>query len=202
MPWLYGGAKCNRLIVKGLQKTTTPHPVAWRQADTGPKKDLVMRSPKAKLRPTFRDAMVTWLNGMEWTFFATLTTPYEMNLRNARSLAERTNRSWSLMADGQCRFLWVAERNQLRDGHHLHALVKVPDNFTHPHLHAALCEAYQAMAGGKVETIDRATGKTKYRQWARIDLRRFDKRRNASGYLSKYMTKANELLDWDIYGNA
>jgi hypothetical protein len=157
-----------------------------------------MRSPKAKVQ-TFHQALSTWMGDMDWTFFATLTTRYPMTLKSARRLAERTHTSWSLMTGGDCRMLWVAERNELRDGHHLHALVAVPDAFRAPHLHHALCEAYQAMAGtGTVERIDKATGKAKYTQWSRIDLQRYDKRRNASGYLTKYMTKANELLDWDL----
>lgn len=143
--------------------------------------------------------MCTLFDGMEWTFFATLTTPYEMSLPSARRLAERTHLMWTRMAGGQCRLLWVAERNQLRDGHHLHALVCLPDQFRQPHLHAALCEAYSVAAvGGKAITNE--GGKVTYERRARIDLKRYDKRRNASGYLSKYMTKSSQLLDWDILG--
>jgi hypothetical protein len=136
---------------------------------------------------------------MDWTFFATFTTPYEMTLPSARRLADRVHSMWGRMADGQCRILWVAERNELRDGHHLHALVWMPENFRHPHLHAALCEAYSVAAvGGKALSND--GGKVTYERRARIDLQRYDKRRNASGYLSKYMTKGRDLLDWDILG--
>ena len=134
---------------------------------------------------------------MDWTFFATFTTPYEMTLPSARRLADRVHSMWGRMADGQCRILWVAERNELRDGHHLHALVWMPENFRQPHLHAALCEAYSVAAvGGKALSND--GGKVTYERRARIDLQRYDKRRNASGYLTKYMTKSRDLLDWDI----
>lgn len=157
-----------------------------------------MTSSKAKLRTEFREAVVGWCGGMEWTFFATFTTPYAMTLKSARSLAGRTHNSWSRMTNGQCMILWVAEKNELRDGHHLHALVWVPDHFKQRHLHYALCEAYQVCAGAKAETIDKRTGKVTYRSWSRIDLQAYDKRRNAGGYLTKYMTKSSELLDWDI----
>lgn len=157
-----------------------------------------MRSAIPKI-PSFRDAVVDWIGGQDWTFFATLTTPYQMSLRSARRLAERTHRSWDRMANGHCTMLWVAEKNELRDGHHLHALVRVPDEFHAPHLHKAMCEAYQVQAGGTVDTIDRTTGAVKFTKWSRIDLQRFDRRRNAAGYLAKYMTKGNELLDWDVY---
>lgn len=135
---------------------------------------------------------------MDWTYFATMTTPYEMTLKSARRLAENTHRSWSRMTGRQCRLLWVAERNELRDGHHIHGLVWVPDNFRDPHLHYALCEAYQVCTGAKAQTIDKRTGKVKYDKWSRIDLQAYDKKRNAGGYLTKYMTKASSLLDWDI----
>lgn len=138
------------------------------------------------------------MGGMDWTFFATLTTPYQMTLKSARRLAERTHTSWSRLAAGDCTMLWVAERNELRDGHHLHALIRVPDAFRQPHLHAALCEAYQVQTGGTVARIDKATGKTTWSRWSRIDLQAYDRRRNAGGYLTKYMTKANSLLDWDL----
>lgn len=134
---------------------------------------------------------------MDWTFFATFTTPYEMTLKSARRLAGRVHSTWGRMSDGQCRILWVAERNELRDGHHLHALVWMPENFRHPHLHAALCEAYSVAAVGG-QAISNEGGKVTYKRRARIDLQRYDKRRNASGYLAKYMTKGRDLLDWDI----
>lgn len=94
--------------------------------------------------------------------------------------------------------LWVAERNELRDGHHLHALVKVPDQFRDKHLHYALCEAYQVCTGARAKSIDKVTGKVTYNRWSRIDLQEYDKRRNAGGYLTKYMTKGSEMLDWDL----
>lgn len=140
-----------------------------------------------------------WMDAQDWTYFATFTTHYPMTLKAARRLAGRTHASWAKMTGGDCRLLWVAERNELRDGHHLHALVAVPDAFRQPHLYSALIEAYQIMAGAKAVQIDKATGKTKYTQRSRIDLQSFDKRRNASGYLTKYMTKGSQLLDWDIH---
>jgi hypothetical protein len=134
---------------------------------------------------------------MDWTFFATFTTPHPLSLYSARTLANRVHGKWGRLSDGQCSILWVAERNELRDGHHLHALVKLPEHFRQPHLHAALCEAYSVAAvGGKALSND--GGKVTYERRARIDLQRYDKRRNASGYLTKYMTKSRDLLDWDI----
>jgi hypothetical protein len=100
---------------------------------------------------------------------------------------ERTHRSWKVLADGDCRVFFVMERNQLRDGHHLHALVHVPDRFHQPHLYGALIDTYQVMVGATVERND--GGKLKWKGRGRIDLRKFDKRKNAAGYCLKYMMK-------------
>ena len=146
----------------------------------------------------------SWMNGMEWSFFVTLTTPYELSLPSGRRLVERTHSQWGtlLVADGEgIRTMWVAERNELRDGHHLHLLLSLPKRFHDKGHYGQLVEAYQRMVGAKVERIDRHTGHITWANKGRIDLQRFDKRRNASGYLTKYILKGTkgQLLDWDFY---
>lgn len=146
---------------------------------------------------TWRDGIGTMVDGRPWTFFATFTTPYEMSLKAARRLCDRVHGSWSRLSDDQCTMFWVAERNECRDGHHVHALVDVPEKFRAPQLYGSLIESYQWMVGAKAETIDRETGEVKYTGRGRIDLRKFDNRRNATSYLTKYVTKG-DLADWDF----
>ena len=141
----------------------------------------------------------TWLNGMPWTFFVTFTVPYVNGLSTAaaRRLMERTHTTWKAMANGDCKFFYVTERNQLRDGHHMHALVSLPSHFTHPHMYGGLIDAYQAMVGAKVERNDK--GKLTWSGRGRIDIRKFDKRKNAAAYCLKYMMKAkNGPGDYDL----
>jgi len=144
------------------------------------------------------------MDGMEWSFFVTLTTPYELSLGSGRRLVERTHNQWRrlLMGEGEgIRTIWVAERNELRDGHHLHLLLSLPKRFHDKGHYGQLVETYQRMVGAKAERIDKHTGHIKWANGGRIDLQRFDKRRNASGYLTKYILKGKkgQLLDWDIY---
>ena len=106
------------------------------------------------------------------------------------------------MGEGEgIRTIWVAERNELRDGHHLHLLLSLPKRFHDKGHYGQLVETYQRMVGAKAERIDKHTGHIKWANAGRIDLQRFDKRRNASGYLTKYILKGKkgQLLDWDIY---
>ena len=154
---------------------------------------------------------------MPWTFFVTMTAPYPngLSLPAARRLAERTHKGLKALADGDCRMFFVMERNQLRDGHHMHALLYMPARFHQPHLYQAMIDTYQAMVGAKLEQND--GGKLKwsngsvyddgyskrrvsgYGDRGRIDVQRFDKRKNAAGYCLKYMMKArNGPADYDL----
>lgn len=128
-----------------------------------------------------------------------MTAPYPkgLSLPAARRLAERTHKGLKELADGDCRMFFVMERNQLRDGHHMHALLYMPDRFHQPHLYQAIIDTYQAKVGAKVERNDR--GKLTWSGRGRIDVQRFDKRKNAAGYCLKYMMKArNGPADYDL----
>ncbi len=88
------------------------------------------------------------------------------------------------------------ERNELRDGCHLHALVDVPDKFRELHWYVTLVDAYQAMAGATVIRND--NGKVTWEGRSRIDMRRYNGRKDAGGYAAKYASKSNGPDNWDI----
>ena len=176
------------------------------------KEDRVKRLPTSKIINPHQQLVqgwADWLNGMPWTFFVTFTVPYLNGISTtaAMALMNRTHESWKKMANGQCTFFYVTERNQLRDGHHMHALVWLPDHFTHPHMYCGLIDAYQAMVGAKVvrndggkliwangSVYDDFYGKRKvsdYGDRGRIDIRKFDKGRKAASYCLKYIMKAS-----------
>lgn len=106
------------------------------------------------------------------------------------------------------------ERNELRDGCHLHALVHVPDQFRELHWYTTMIDAYQAMAGAKVKRNDNGKiiwedgtvindgyGERRvygYGDRARIDMRRYNGRKDAGGYAAKYASKNNGPDNWDI----
>lgn len=153
------------------------------------------RKGKAKLQ-TWREGMADWLGSLDWTFFATFTTPYEMSTASARRLMERTHDSWTRLTDGQCTVIYFMEPNELRDGYHLHALVKVPPVFTHATLFGALCDSYKAMAGGTVVKNDH--GKLTFSGGARIQLKPYNPKRRSGAYVTKYITKKNGPDHWDL----
>lgn len=155
-----------------------------------------MGSAKAKLRTEWHNGMAKWIGGQPWTYFVTFTTPYEMSTKSARRLMDRTHRSWSLLTDGHCKLIYFMERNELRDGCHLHALVHVPDKFRQLHWYVTMVDAYQAMTGAKV--IKNEKGKVTWDGRARIDMRRYNGRKDAGGYAAKYASKNNGPDNWDI----
>jgi len=155
-----------------------------------------MGNSNTKLRSQWHDGMAKWIGGQPWTYFVTFTTPYEMSTKSARRLMDRTHHSWCLLTDGACKLIYFMERNELRDGCHLHALAHVPDQFRELHLYTAMVDAYQAMAGAKVKRND--NGKITWEGRARIDMRRYNGRKDAGGYAAKYASKNNGPDNWDI----
>ena len=155
-----------------------------------------MGNSKTKLRSQWHDGMAKWIGGQPWTYFVTFTTNYELSTKSARRLMDRTHRSWSLLTDGRCKLIYFMEANELRDGCHLHALVHVPDQFRQLHWYTTMVDAYQAQAGATVKRNDK--GKITWEGRHRIDMRRYNGRRDAGGYAAKYASKNNGPDNWDI----
>ena len=166
--------------------------------------------PPKKRRSRKRDAWSAysqWLSSFEWTWFATFTTPYELTMKSARRLIERTVDQWRKI-DPTCRVFWVAEKFELKDGFHLHALVYAKNG---TELFSQFVQTYQAMARGKVvgnsdgkavRSADRYTDGVVDRhpkpKWCRIELRKFDPKRAASQYLVPYIFKKQETGEYDF----
>lgn len=94
---------------------------------------------------------------------------------------------------------WAAERNELRDGHHMHALVRLPPEFHEKELYTKLCRKYSTITGAAKHRYCRVTGEERWKSSnARIDLQRYDPKRTASGYLTKYLLKGRGT-DYDIH---
>ena len=131
-----------------------------------------------------------WINSIGWTFFCTFTTRYDLTLPSARRLMERTHKRF-LEYSGECTFFWVAEPFELKDGFHTHGLMKLPKSMINKdgsipiHHYRSLIDLYQKMAGGKMIANDK--GKLTFDNWNRIDLSKFDKRKNAGKYALKYI---------------
>ncbi len=119
-------------------------------------------------RPSVSD-WTPYLQGKPWSQFATFTTTLPISLKSARRLMEKV--ATRVLRGGEYMF-WAAERFELgREGYHLHALI----NTRHS---AKQIEAWYSKLYG------------------RADVRRYDPKRGAAGYVAKYMTKA--AFDYDM----
>ena len=157
-----------------------------------------MHHQDTTFRPPIR-AYAEWLDTLPWTFWCTMTTPYELSLPAARRIVEKTHGAWSELAGGRCTLFYAAERNQLRDGHHMHALVRLPPEFHERQLYTKLCGKYSTITGAAKYRYCKVTGDERWKSSnARIDLERYDPKRAASGYLTKYLLK-DRGSEYDIY---
>jgi len=145
-----------------------------------------------------------WINDQPWTNFPTFTTSYELTLPSARRLMERTHLAFKRYSGGDCRLFWVAEPFEVKDGYHCHGLLYLPDSminskgYLHRHHFQNLVDIYTKMAGSKL--VANNGGKLAYDKRHRIDLQKFDGRRNAGAYALKYIMKAERgQADYDLF---
>jgi hypothetical protein len=148
------------------------------------------------------DSYAEWINQTDWSFFCTFTTHYELTLPSARRLMERTHQKY-LNYFGECQLFWVAEPFECKEGFHTHGLLKVPETALNkskvlPKFHFQnVVDMYQSMVGGKVLKND--NGKLTFDKWNRIELKKFDQRKNAGRYACKYIKKSQYGKgDYDI----
>ncbi len=139
------------------------------------------------------EVYVKWMAKMEWSFFMTGTTKYEMTLKSARRLVER----WfeKLDIDG-ARLFWVAERFEIKDGHHVHGLLYVPSSCTlfepvDREVYMKIINSWQVVTGNT-----KKDGQFSKDNWNRIELQKYDKGKGAAGYCAKYISK--EMGDYDF----
>lgn len=131
-----------------------------------------------------------WLNSYQWDYFCTLTTRYELTVKSARRAGEGFYNHLNVIDNGnnperkRCRFFWGAEPFEVKDGYHIHGLLKVHDDmwFTD------IVHTWQYVTGNKL--MNKA-------KWNRVDLQKFDPKRGAGFYCSKYILKG--LSDWDLH---
>jgi hypothetical protein len=121
----------------------------------------------------------TWLSSFEWSHYATFTTGYEMTLPTARRLMGAYHSN--IKRAGSSPFFWVAEKFEVKDGYHTHALLKAPQAWHYKNL----IDIWQKVSGGK-----------KKGKWHRLDLQDYDSNLGARHYVSKYITK--RCADFDF----
>lgn len=125
---------------------------------------------------------------MDWDYFFTGTTGYELSLKSARRLLDRYARNLGQFGSG--RIFWAAEPFDLKEGYHVHGLLELSSEIVD---YRQLVEVWQVVTGAWKR---RNKGGWTKDSWNRIDMQAYDPKRGAAGYLSKYITKY--LADYDM----
>ena len=140
---------------------------------------------KAVLKVKAQQELGDWLSSFDWDFWATLTTRKELTLPSARRAVMGFNKF--LERAGYTRIFFAIEQFDLKEGYHLHALLKLPDVLSYRNI----IETWQHVTGNKK--------KHKGKKWNAINLQKYNPKLGASHYLAKYITK--ELSDYDFIGS-
>jgi hypothetical protein len=137
--------------------------------------------------------MAEWLNRFKWTYFFTLTTGYELTIKSARRLAERW---FLLMGVPGSRIFWVCEKNECRDGSHLHGLLYINDN--DPLFGSEVFNPFQkCIKTWQIVSRNNSKRRGEY-NFNRCQFKRYDEKKGAAGYCAKYLLKKN--ADYDFIG--
>jgi len=169
---------------------------------------LTERNHPQKVAQTQQDQYANWLQSQDWDFFCTFTTGYELTMKSSRRLMDRFKAISERETSAHLTIFWVCEKYEMKDGFHMHALMKVtpPDNGTREgelfpetdkQLFKALIDCYQVAAGAKK---DKHTGK--FDTFHRVQFKRYNPKQAAGKYCTKYVMKEQGKrldADYDLF---
>jgi len=150
--------------------------------------------PSFESRPESRKdsnqvAYADWLESMDWDFYCTFTTNYELTLKSARRLMGRLHKKLEQNHSGT-RFFWVAEPFDCKEGFHTHGLLHFDDR------------SYKNTSVTDGRSLDFELLR---RSWLKVNpsksncyatLERFQPTKGATSYVGKYMNKHRS--DYDL----
>ena len=117
-------------------------------------------------------------NLIDWSWWCTFTTGYELSMNSAR---HSMNRLYETMhKESPTVMMWCAEPFDVKEGFHTHAMVSTNLSFDR------LGSMWQVSSAG-----------VKYGKHNRLKLVKYDSEKGAGWYISKYISK--KLSDWDMY---
>ena len=107
-----------------------------------------------------QNAYAEWLGTFEWDYWCTLTTRYKLTMPSARRAVEGLHKE--LKKAGECLVFFAIEPYDLKEGYHIHALLKVPKGYKYPHI----LQVWQHVSGNKRKPKEVDTEST----WNRVCL--------------------------------
>jgi hypothetical protein len=143
-----------------------------------------------------------FLQPINWDYFGTFTTGYKLTLPSARRSMERFIERLD-QKHGGVEMFWVAEKFECKDGYHTHGLLRMKDrslfgrNVSHVKVDGSTENTkFPDVAFPLLRECWQIVTKGGGRKYNRIELKRYNSKLGAAGYVSKYVTK--ELADYDI----
>jgi len=125
-------------------------------------------------QPTIEvEALAGFLDVVDFKYFCTFTTRKPISLNSTRRIAENVGKF--IDAGNTSTLFWAAEPFDVREGYHFHALMRT-------HLHALEIYGWYFQRYGRCQIINNEEP---------------ERRRAASYYVSKYITK--KISDYDVY---
>lgn len=175
------------LCSKGLSSNAYKY---WLKSSQLPKQDPKPISRKSANQINYAD----WLESMQWDFYCTFTTNYELTLKSARRLMGRLHRKLETNHSGST-FFWVAEPFDCKEGFHTHGLLRFDDR------------DYKNTSVTDGRSLDFELLR---KSWLKVNpqssncyatLERFQPSRGATSYVGKYMNKYRSDYDLLISNN-
>ena len=142
----------------------------------------------------FKSEYGGFINSLDWHYYCTFTTGYEMTLKSARRSMERFHKILSKNT-GNIRFFWVAEPFDVKEGFHTHALLYFDNTQLNDYSSgknsngfSAIKKAWEIAAGGKYNAKGKNGIRGRYV--------RYKANKGAAHYLGKYLSKS--MSDYDL----
>ncbi len=135
-----------------------------------------------------KNEMAEFLNKFNWDYFCTFSTSYTLTSKSARRAVERFYDYFNQNYGG-CNIMWATEPFDLKEGCHLHALIKTDPSMLHSIKNSkeALTKAWRKVTGGS-DNINKRN---------QIHFRKYNPKLGANKYLIKYSDRSN--ADYDFF---
>lgn len=129
------------------------------------------------------DAYGKWLDSLDWDYFCTFTTRYQLSVKMARNTAQRFFKHLSRYSEDGVKMFWVAEPFDTKFGCHIHALLQAKPYHSKPIVQ--IKKSWQVVTKCHNE-----------REYNNTAIKKYVKTKGAHFYVSKYLHLPG--ADYDI----